>query len=96
MTAHVTQLSQQAKAATLVVEIVTEELPPKALKRLGAAFADGITAGLGERGFTTPASVVTPFASYATDAGMSFCLTARSAERSTTPVIATARRRGVA
>ena len=26
--------------ATLVVELVTEELPPKALKALGAAFAD--------------------------------------------------------
>ena len=27
-------------AATLAVEIVTEELPPKALKALGTAFAD--------------------------------------------------------
>ena len=37
--------------ATLVVELVTEELPPKALKRLGEAFADGIVAGLRQRGF---------------------------------------------
>ena len=48
--------------ATLVVELFTEELPPKALKRLGEAFADGIVAGLAERGFTTAASVVKPFA----------------------------------
>ncbi len=48
--------------ATLAVELFTEELPPKALKRLGDAFADGIAAGLGGRGFTTPASVVTPYA----------------------------------
>ena len=33
-----------------VVELFTEELPPKALKRLGEAFADGIAAGLRERG----------------------------------------------
>ena len=48
--------------ATLAVELFTEELPPKALKRLGEAFADGIAAGLGGRGFTTPASVVKPYA----------------------------------
>jgi glycyl-tRNA synthetase beta chain len=32
--------------ATLLVELLTEELPPKALARLGAAFADGIVKGL--------------------------------------------------
>ena len=48
--------------ATLVVELLTEELPPKALQRLGEAFAEGIVAGLGERGFPTPASAVTPYA----------------------------------
>ena len=48
--------------ATLVVELFTEELPPKALKRLGEAFAEGIVAGLAERGFRTEASVVRPFA----------------------------------
>ena len=51
-----------ASTATLVVELFTEELPPKALKRLGEAFAGGIVAGLAERGFKTAASVVTPFA----------------------------------
>ncbi len=37
-------------AATLLVELFCEELPPKALERLGAAFADGIHAGLKKRG----------------------------------------------
>ena len=31
---------------TLLVELLTEELPPKALARLGDAFADGIANGL--------------------------------------------------
>ena len=34
-----------------VVELLTEELPPKALQRLGEAFADGIAAGLKARGY---------------------------------------------
>ncbi len=34
---------------TLLVELGTEELPPKALKSLGLAFRDGITAGLQQR-----------------------------------------------
>ncbi len=34
----------------LLVELYTEELPPKALKKLGAAFASGIAAGLKQRG----------------------------------------------
>src|SRR5437764_15241445 len=36
---------------TLLVELLTEELPPKALERLGAAFAAGIFEGLKSRGF---------------------------------------------
>ena len=48
--------------ATLVVELFTEELPPKALKRLGDAFANGIVAGLTNRGFLDATSVATPFA----------------------------------
>ncbi|MEN9426172.1 MAG: hypothetical protein RLZZ220_521 [Pseudomonadota bacterium] len=36
--------------ATLLVELLTEELPPKALPKLGQAFADGIAAGLRTRG----------------------------------------------
>ena len=47
---------------TLVVELLTEELPPKALPRLGEAFAAGIEAGLRERGFLDAASRMTPYA----------------------------------
>ena len=55
MTAHSTQPSQQADAAaTLVVELVTEELPPKALKALGEAFADTSYAELASRATCSP------------------------------------------
>ena len=37
-------------SANLLVELFTEELPPKALRRLGEAFAEGIAAGLAARG----------------------------------------------
>jgi glycyl-tRNA synthetase beta chain len=37
---------------TLLIEVLTEELPPKALSNLGIAFAKHITAGLSEAGFT--------------------------------------------
>ena len=47
---------------TLLLELRTEELPPKALVKLGAAFAAGIEAGLKSRGFLEADSVVTPFA----------------------------------
>jgi glycyl-tRNA synthetase beta chain len=49
-------------AATLLVELYTEELPPKALKKLGEAFADGIAAGLSSRDFLDAGSTVTGFA----------------------------------
>ena len=48
--------------ATLVVELVTEELPPKALKALGAAFADTLAAGLKRRSVLSDASVATSYA----------------------------------
>lgn len=47
---------------TLVVELLTEELPPKALPRLGEAFATGIEAGLRERGFLETGSRTTSYA----------------------------------
>ncbi|AKM30059.1 glycine--tRNA ligase subunit beta [Pandoraea faecigallinarum] len=47
---------------TLLVELLTEELPPKALARLGDAFADGIANGLRTRGLVTEAGVITPYA----------------------------------
>jgi len=38
--------------ASLLVELLTEELPPKALKRLGDAFADSILKCLSQDGLT--------------------------------------------
>ena len=35
---------------SLLVELGTEELPPRALKSLGLAFREGIVAGLKQRG----------------------------------------------
>jgi len=47
---------------TLLVEIQTEELPPKALVKLGAAFANGIANGLKARDFLEGDSVATAHA----------------------------------
>jgi len=47
---------------TLLVEIQTEELPPKALVKLGAAFANGIANGLKARNFLEADSTVTAHA----------------------------------
>jgi glycyl-tRNA synthetase beta chain len=47
---------------TLLVELQTEELPPKALAKLGAAFAAGIANGLKARDFLDADSVVTTYA----------------------------------
>ena len=55
-------MSGPSGTATLVVELVTEELPPKALKTLGTAFADTLAGELKQRGFLVDASVVTPYA----------------------------------
>jgi glycyl-tRNA synthetase beta chain len=46
---------------TLLVELQTEELPPKALVKLGAAFANGIANGLKARDFLEADSVVTSY-----------------------------------
>ena len=48
--------------ATLLVELVTEELPPKALRRLAEAFANAIHAGLGARGLLADTSATAVFA----------------------------------
>jgi glycyl-tRNA synthetase beta chain len=50
-------------SATLLVELFCEELPPRALKRLGEAFAQGIADGLSERGLVEPTVSVEPYAS---------------------------------
>jgi glycyl-tRNA synthetase beta chain len=47
---------------TLLIELQTEELPPKALVKLGAAFANGIANGLKARDFLDADSVVTTYA----------------------------------
>lgn len=47
---------------TLAVELLTEELPPKALRRLGEAFAQGIGTGLAQRGFLAANSRVAGYA----------------------------------
>jgi glycyl-tRNA synthetase beta chain len=47
---------------TLVVELCTEELPPKALKGLGEAFAQGVAAGLRSRDLLESGSTVKAFA----------------------------------
>jgi glycyl-tRNA synthetase beta chain len=47
---------------TLLVELLTEELPPKALAKLGDAFANGIFNGLQARGFVSADSVATAYA----------------------------------
>jgi glycyl-tRNA synthetase beta chain len=51
-----------SSAKSLLVELFVEELPPKALKRLGAEFAARLFDGLKARGLTTDHSVATPYA----------------------------------
>mgnify|MGYP003586888719 FL=1 len=47
----------------LLVELFVEELPPKALKKLGQAFADTLLAALRAQGLANGNSVATPYAS---------------------------------
>ena len=49
--------------ANLLVELFVEELPPKALKKLGESFAQGLVDSLRAQGLATEHSAVTPFAS---------------------------------
>jgi len=48
-------------SASLLIELNSEELPPKALKTLSEAFAAGLAAGLRTRHLLAPESVVTAF-----------------------------------
>ena len=50
-------------AQNLLVELFVEELPPKALKKLGEAFATGLAHGLKAHGLAPADATVTPFAS---------------------------------
>ncbi len=56
-------MTQEIATKNLLVELFVEELPPKALKKLGEAFAGGLAEGLKAQGLATGASVTTPFAS---------------------------------
>ena len=47
---------------SLLLELQAEELPPKALSALSAAFTQGIVNGLGQQGLLDSESKVTPFA----------------------------------
>ena len=47
----------------LLVELFVEELPPKALQKLGQAFADVLSASLQAQGLSAADSVVTSYAS---------------------------------
>jgi glycyl-tRNA synthetase beta chain len=57
----VSEVSAQAK--NLLVELFVEELPPKALKKLGVAFAAAIADSLKAQGLAAADAAVTPFAS---------------------------------
>jgi len=50
------------KAESLLIELLTEELPPKSLKRLSEAFAKGVVAGLREQHFIGADAEVESFA----------------------------------
>ena len=52
----------QPMTDSLLIELFTEELPPKALGRLGDAFAQGLFDGLGARDLLEAGAAVTPFA----------------------------------
>ena len=54
--------NSSTQSATLLIEVFTEELPPKSLRRLGDAFSEGIFAALKNAGLTTAASQATGFA----------------------------------
>jgi glycyl-tRNA synthetase beta chain len=66
----------------LLVELFVEELPPKALKKLGEAFAAGLAAGLKSQGLVGDAAVVTPFASPRRLAAHITGVSAKAADRS--------------
>ena len=51
-----------SQSATLLIEVLTEELPPKSLRRLGDAFSEGIFAALKSAGLANEASQATSFA----------------------------------
>jgi glycyl-tRNA synthetase beta chain len=55
--------SSPSSAATLLIEVFTEELPPKSLRKLGDAFAASLSDSVKAAGLSTAESVTTSFAS---------------------------------
>ncbi|MES2207339.1 MAG: glycine--tRNA ligase subunit beta [Pseudomonadota bacterium] len=51
-----------SKSSSLLIELLTEELPPKSLWRLAQSFAENILAGLQQHQLASDAAVATPFA----------------------------------
>ena len=66
----------------LLVELFVEELPPKALKKLGEAFASGLATALQAQGLAPADAVVTPFASPRRLAAHITNVAAKAADRS--------------
>ena len=54
--------NSSSQTATLLIEVFTEELPPKSLRRLGDAFSEGIFAALKNAGLNTASSQAIGFA----------------------------------
>ena len=54
--------NSKPQSATLLIEVFTEELPPKSLRRLGDAFSEGIFATLKSAGLVSESSKMTGFA----------------------------------
>lgn len=54
--------NSNSQSATLLIEVFTEELPPKSLRRLGDAFSEGIFVALKSAGLVSESSKVTGFA----------------------------------
>jgi glycyl-tRNA synthetase beta chain len=55
--------TSSSSSATLLIEVFTEELPPKSLRKLGDAFAASLSASIQSAGLSTAESVTTSFAS---------------------------------
>lgn len=54
--------TQAADARALLIELLTEELPPKALRRLGLAFAEAVRDGLAKQGLLPDGAAAAHFA----------------------------------
>jgi glycyl-tRNA synthetase beta chain len=73
-----------SETKNLLVELFVEELPPKALKKLGEAFAQTLAQSLKTQGLSTDASAVTPYTSPRRLAAHVTAVVAQAADRSVT------------